>query len=579
MTTNEQNDNIYMLDETDESVSTAATTTETTAAATVEPTATETAQTAETSVTTDAPESGVAAPLLDTEVTGKRDIPRGAHRVFLTIAGLAFAALAVVFLFLPRETYSELEKRDLAKFPDPADYAGEPGKLTAAISQWFSDSEPYRDSFMTLSMSIRDAFRVAVGGDEAVTFRPSATGQGAEGVADPNNPLIEDIDNPLANENAKVANAGIVIVGSGKNVRALMAYGAGEKGAQPYIDLVAEYARRFPSKHIYALISPTATEYYLPAKAAKVSKSQRATIEYARQHMPSGVRFVDVYSALAQHVNEDIFLRTDHYWAPLGGFYAARELARSAGVPFKELDNYDRHVIHGYVGSMYGYSKDIAVKNAPEDFVFYTPRGASYSTTYISYKTNEDYQVVSQSAPYQGEYFHKFKDGSGNAYLTFMGGDQHLVKVKTGVPGNRKILIVKDSFGNTIPGYLFYSFSEIHVVDFRYFKNNMVDYVNTNGITDICLAFNIFNCCNPASSQKVKTFLKQRTGDFSVTPVRKDETTKKTDGDSPAKSPGDETKETPAQMEKHEEPAPAPEQEPEPKPEPKPEPNPAPILE
>ena len=55
--------------------------------------------------------------------------------------------------------------------------------------------------------------------------------------------------------------------------------------------------------------------------------------------------------------------------------------ARVAGVPFRDLSNYERRVVHGYVGSMYGYSQDIAVKNAPEDFVYYVPRNVSYTTT------------------------------------------------------------------------------------------------------------------------------------------------------------------------------------------------------
>jgi len=451
---------------------------------------------------------------------GPAGFPKGANVAFLVIAGLAFVALTVVFLLFPRTRYSELEKRDLASFPDLSKITEKPAELTAGISQWFSDSEPFRDDFMTLSMGIRDAFRYSPGGeDDQVTFRPvaapaAAEEGGAEGGS--SNPLAEGVDNPLANENAKIANAGIVIVGSGPNVRALMAYGGSEKAGLSYISAVDAYAAAFPSVHVYALVAPLATEFYLPDKAAKVSKSQRATIEYIRRHLSPKVRFVDAYSALAAHVDEDIYLRTDHHWAPLGGFYAAKELARTAGVPFRGLESYDRHVVRNFVGSMYGYSKDISVKNAPEDFVYYTPKGLNYKTTYVTYNTNKDYQVVSESKPHAGQFFHHFKDGSGNAYLTFMGGDQHLVKVVTGTPSSRKLMIIKDSYGNTLPGYLFYSFSEVHVVDFRYFKRNMAKYVGENNITDIVIAFNVFNACSSSAAAKIKKFLTQASGDFSV---------------------------------------------------------------
>lgn len=52
-------------------------------------------------------------------------------------------------------------------------------------------------------------------------------------------------------------------------------------------------------------------------------------------------------------------------------------------------------------------------------------------------------------------------------------------------------MIIKDSYGNALPGYLFGSFEDIYVVDFRYFTKNIVNYVNDNQITDILFANNL----------------------------------------------------------------------------------------
>lgn len=465
-----------------------------------------------------------------------------AHEVFLVIVGLAMLAFCAVFIFLPRSRYSELEKRDLAQFPDLATFDGSASDFTAGISSWFSDSEPYRDSFMALSMAIRNALRISLGDDdEAVTYRPSDTGTASVG-ADADAAPDGNFDNPLANENAKVAEKGIIIVGKGKNVMALMAFGGSQRSTEPYIALCKEYAEAFPNVQIYAMVAPTSAEFYLPKKAADCSSPQRPLLEYIRQHLPSNVKYVDVYAELAAHVDENIFLRTDHHWTPLGGHYAAKALARAAGVPFKDISNYERRVIHDYVGSMYGYSKDISVKNAPEDFVYYMPKGIDYKTTFVTYRLNKDFQVTSQSAPYQGDFFHHFKDGSGAAYTTFMGGDTHLVKVVTGTKNNRKLLITKDSYGNTLPSNLFYSFSEIHVVDFRYFKENMKDYVARNGITDIALFFNIFNVCGNAATDKVHKFLTQPAHDFSLTPQGGGNTSKES---KPKEKPKGNSAETP----------------------------------
>lgn len=463
----------------------------------------------------------------------------GASVMYITLVGIAFAIMTTVFVFLPRTKYSVLEKRDLAEFPDITDIETikkDPGKFTASISSWFSDTEPYRDELMTLSMSIRGAMKGDFRSEEeTVSFRPADTdvaaakpdkslssersdasgessAENTENTYNGEAPSDDDEDDDINDGKAKLGSSGTIIVGKGDKVRALMAFGGTAKGGGGYVDLLNTLADEFPGKNVYAMIAPLATEYYLPEKAAKASRPQKPFIYSVRDRLSPKVKFVDVYDELLKHRKEDIYLRTDHHWAGLGGYYAAKRLAETAGVPFRGLDAYDRHEIKGFVGSMYGYSKDISVKNAPETFVYYTPNQVGFDTEFVSYTLNKNFKIIRESKPYKSSFFKKFKDGSGNAYLTFIGTDQAYVKVKTSTPGNRKILIIKDSYGNAVPGNLFYSFNEVHVVDFRYFTHNLKDYVNKNGITDIAVCFNVFNAYSSGSASKVKKMLKQSGG-------------------------------------------------------------------
>ncbi|MDE5840730.1 MAG: hypothetical protein K2H49_07390, partial [Muribaculaceae bacterium] len=327
-----------------------------------------------------------------------------------------------------------------------------------------------------------------------------------------------------------------IIIGKGDNVRALMAFGGTAKGGGGYVDLLNTLAEEFPGRNVYAMVAPLATEYYLPAKAAKASNPQKPFIYSIRDRLSPKVKFVDIYDELLKHKKEDIYLRTDHHWAGLGGYYAAKKLAEAAGVPFKGLDAYDRHVVKNFVGSMYGYSKDISVKNAPEDFVYYVPNQVSFDSEFVSYTLNKNFKIVRESRPYKSAFFKKFKDGSGNAYLTFIGTDQAYVKVKTSTPGNRKLLIIKDSYGNAVPGNLFYSFNEVHVVDFRYFTHNLKDYVTRNGITDIAVCFNVFNAYSSGSASKVKKMLTQKGGIPTPSPSDAQSSSKKKDSVQPSTS-------------------------------------------
>ena len=154
------------------------------------------------------------------------------NKVYLIIICLLLAALAIVFNTFPRSTFSELEKRELARFPEFTTERLLSGTFTYEVSSWFSDSEPFRDRFMWLNMQVKDLIRLNTG-KENVSFHANKT--------TPENHLVSDTkrvaippkseepyvyeNHITANENAKITHAGIIIVGSGKKVRALMAFG------------------------------------------------------------------------------------------------------------------------------------------------------------------------------------------------------------------------------------------------------------------------------------------------------------------------------------------------------------------
>ena len=444
------------------------------------------------------------------------------HYLYIIIIALVFLAFTVVFDTFPRSTVSELEKRELATFPEFSWERLADGSFTSDVSKWFSDSEPYRDVFMTLSMQIKDLIAIAPSEDN-IKFQAGDMELEQAGGTDSQYPTansqepkdsmtIDDYENHInADENAKIANAGIIIVGKGDKVRALMAYGGGPKGCVGYAQAANKYKEVFGSKvNIYCMVIPTAVEFYCPDKAKKRTNRQLPTIRNVVAHLDPGVKPVDVYTTLGKHADEDIYLRTDHHWSPLGGYYAAQEFARVAGVPFKDLSHYERRVTHGYVGSMYGYSKDISIKNAPEDFVYYVPKGVEYTTTYTNYTINKNYQVTGEGKPYKAAFFFKFKDGHGGAYCTMMGGDTKLTQVRTSTHNGRRVIILKDSFGNMLPGYLFFSFEEVHVIDSRYFTKDIIAYVEENKITDILFANNIFKAYSSHTYGSYLRFLHQQ---------------------------------------------------------------------
>ena len=311
-------------------------------------------------------------------------------------------------------------------------------------------------------------------------------------------------------EQARLTRSGIIIVGSGEKVRAFEPFRGALDGGLGYADAVNKYKRTFGNDvNVYCMIIPTAVAIYCPEEAKEWTKDQCATVRNIYAHLSDSVKVIDLFDTMASHASEDIYSRTDHHWAPLGAYYAAQQFASTAGLPFADLSTYEKHVIHDYVGTMYRFSRDAAVKNAPEDFVYYVPRDVEYQTTYIRYQLGKHRQVVSEKEPEEGNFFYTYEDGSSAAYMTFMHGDTNTTKVKTSTRNGRRLLILKDSYGNAIPAYLFHSFEEIHVVDCRYFTKNIVHYVQKNDITDILFANNAGHAYAAATHKSYNRYLEQ----------------------------------------------------------------------
>ena len=291
-------------------------------------------------------------------------------------------------------------------------------------------------------------------------------------------------------------------------VRAMSPFKAPATAGKPYAQILNAYADSLKKRgtKVYSLIAPTQGEFYMPEMITD-NVSQDQVFRQVANYFSPDVTPIFVADNLRKHIDEEIYNRTDHHWAPLGAYYAAEELARQLGTEFIPLDQYCEEHVNNYVGSMYNFSGDPAVRNSPEVFVYFIPPG-DYYAEFIDYKV-VDNNTQSESPIHEAPIFRRFPDGSGSAYSTFLGGDRHTVRIvnKNGI-NNRKLLIVKDSFGNAMAPCLINSFDEVHVIDFRYFPHNLPDYMDDNGITDLVFV----NCPSIGFSKNASSrFLKMLT--------------------------------------------------------------------
>lgn len=472
-----------------------------------------------------------------TERTPKRR--RRSNAAYLASLLVTFEAICMGLLILPRSTESITEKRELAEFPELTPDSYFSGDFAEGVSEWFSDTVPFRDELTGISTELRelrgfrqDGIRLHNVGtvqtstpEQSTPELPEKPQQSApeQSTSEQSAPTAEQsavterpvITTAAPDENqpeeinpddaVTITNNGIAVVGT----RALMLYGGSYSVGERYAEVVNKYKQALPDVNVYSMVIPTSCEFYSPDSVAAYCGSELDNINHVYGCLQNDVVSVDAYTPLSSHRNEDIYLRTDHHWAPLGAYYAAQAFAQAAGVPFEDISQYEQRVVHDYVGTMYGYTGDIVLKNNPEDFVYYVPKNVDYTTTYYDYIL-KDGKIVGAAEPYEANFFIKYGDGNGMAYCTFMGGDAKVVKVSSDAGTGRKLAIFKDSYGNALPGYLMGSFDEIYVIDMRYFTHNAVDFLTENGVTDVLFANNAFHAATASTVTYYDNFLTQQ---------------------------------------------------------------------
>ncbi|NMB08069.1 MAG: hypothetical protein GX981_06765, partial [Tissierellia bacterium] len=76
-------------------------------------------------------------------------------------------------------------------------------------------------------------------------------------------------------------------------------------------------------------------------------------------------------------------------------------------------------------------------------------------------------------------------------YTVFLDGNHPYIKIKTNFKKDRKLLIIKDSFANSFIPFLTGHFSEIHVIDPRYYKEDMVELIEKENIENILILYSV----------------------------------------------------------------------------------------
>lgn len=221
---------------------------------------------------------------------------------------------------------------------------------------------------------------------------------------------------------------------------------------------------------VYNVVFPMQNDIYkdkLPENAPHISEKE--LIDYLNANISGSI---DVYDKLWSHRDEYIYYNTDHHWTSLGAYYAYTEIMQQLGLSYSELGE-KTTVAEDFNGTIFAKS---GVRFAKMDSIdIYT----------------ENYEIeIEDEKGVRTETIYDFEKLEESAkYSMFLGGDHPVVTIKGS--GEGKIVIVKDSYFNSLVPFMVEDFEEIHLIDVRFMRLPVSEYAQTNEIDIILIAHSV----------------------------------------------------------------------------------------
>lgn len=424
----------------------------------------------------------------------KRENRRSIRRIICIISIVLFllpmVALGFTSLVDKDPTVSVEEKRNLKTRPEFTFTALFNGSYTKDFEEYYADTFPMRTFFLGVNDKVKKVL-TQTGGKGGMVIVESNGGEGngealhpdveeqqqttsapANEVEESKNVTVADLDN---NDFATDMKHYTIIDSTRK--AAMEMYDMNKKQIGGYMDSVNRLAKKVPDSNVYVMLAPTSMEFYGPSEYRTGNKSQKNGIDYAYSLVSApNLKTVDAYTPLGQHTDEYIFFRTDHHWTARGAYYGYTGLAKAAGFTPTPLNSYTSGKIDGFVGTLYSYTKSSVLQNNP-DYVEYFPllheaQGKIYSNS--SMENGRDMTIVATQVD------------NPNKYLAFIEGDNPLTKITTSQKNGKRIIVVKESYGNALVPFLIENYEEIYVIDPRKLPNmNLPEFVKAHSIQDV----------------------------------------------------------------------------------------------
>lgn len=202
------------------------------------------------------------------------------------------------------------------------------------------------------------------------------------------------------------------------------------------------------------------------------------------------LQIFDLRDLLDVYKDEYIFYKSDHHWTSLGAGLASMAYLDT-------LDQENRHSLEDYTFMPVSHSFEgtLASKSGSVDI---------FDTIEIApAKENPDYMVTWADGTASSSIYDLDALDQKDQYQLFLGPNQSVVNIETTNTNGRHLLLVKDSYANSMIQFLLPQYQSITVVDPRYFYDDLDVVLSMNAINEVLFVFGYDNYVTDSSLKDV----------------------------------------------------------------------------
>ncbi|MBE6824314.1 MAG: hypothetical protein E7513_03095 [Ruminococcaceae bacterium] len=353
-------------------------------------------------------------------------------------------AMTILFFALPKKEYSSSEKRYLSSFPTLTVETFFSGDFGEDFEKYLSDHTAFRNFWVGLN----SYYNLCLG-------------------------------NPLSN--------GIYHCSDGY----LINDPPQRDRFDANIDIITEFANSKDIKATVMLAPSTGyvTNDVLPNKHIIYHDNELIT-NAKETFKENDIAFVDLRNEFkeAYRNGADIYYRTDHHWTTYGAHLAYCNLSDKLGFSPKSKDSYEITKHEGFYGTTYSSSGFWLTQ--PDHIEIWESDASKNKDITVSIVDGEN--SVESDSMY---FLDNLKDD--DKYPVFLDGNHPYTVIKNNAllknGKNNKLLIIKDSFAHSLTPFLADHFSEIVMIDMRYYKQSVSELIDENDFSQMLFIYSIDN--------------------------------------------------------------------------------------